>query len=148
MRRTTPKERRKKERNKSKLSLYNHEDALKVLGKINQRLPFLSAIFLAVIFQTLCFAESIQGVGSGEGAHYFEYNQSRSINARHYGLIPDSSIDQSSMLVRAIKYASENKEIDCVRKEFPTFNQAEGHMYEVVFLIPNICSKLLENSIL
>jgi parallel beta-helix repeat protein len=111
---TTPKERRKKERNKSKLSLYNHEDALKVLGKINQRLPFLSAIFLAVIFQTLCFAESIQGVGSGEGAHYFEYNQSRSINARHYGLIPDSSIDQSSMLVRAIKYASENKEIDCV----------------------------------
>ena len=43
-----------------------------------------------------------------------EYNQSRSINARDYGLIPDSSIDQSSMLARAIKYASENKEIDSV----------------------------------
>jgi hypothetical protein len=71
-------------------------------------------MFLTLVFQALCFAESIQGDGSGEGAHYLEYNQSRSINARDYGLIPDSSIDQSSMLARAIKYASENKEIDSV----------------------------------
>jgi hypothetical protein len=81
---------------------------------VNQKLPFLSVMFLTLVFQALCFAESIQGDGSGEGAHYLEYNQSRSINARDYGLIPDSSIDQSSMLARAIKYASENKEIDSV----------------------------------
>ena len=80
---------------------------------MNQKLPFLSVIFLTFVFQALCFAESIQGDGS-EGVHYLEYNQSRSINAEDYGLIPGSSMDQSSMLVRAIKYASENKEIDCV----------------------------------
>jgi parallel beta-helix repeat protein len=81
---------------------------------VNQKLPFLGVIFLTLVFEALCFAESIQCVGSGEGAHYFEYNQSRSINARDYGLIPDSSIDQSSMLARAIKYASGNKEVDSV----------------------------------
>ena len=81
---------------------------------MNQRLAFLSATFLAVALQVLCFAESIQGVGAGEGEHYLEYNRSRSINARDYGLIPGSSMDQSSMLARAIKYASEKKEVDCV----------------------------------
>ena len=113
-RRTTPKERRKKERSKSKLYFHNWEDAQKFLGKMNQRLAFLSATFLAVVLQALCFAESIQGVGAGEGEHYLEYNRSRSINARDYGLIPGSSMDQSSMLARAIKYASEKKEVDCV----------------------------------
>ena len=113
-RRTTPKERRKKERSKSKLYFHNWEDAQIVLGKMNQRLAFLSATFLAVVLQALCFAESIQGVGAGEGEHYLEYNRSRSINARDYGLIPGSSMDQSSMLARAIKYASEKKEVDCV----------------------------------
>jgi parallel beta-helix repeat protein len=106
---TTP-----KERSKSKLRCCNQQEAQIVLGEMNQRLPLLIAIFLALVFQVLCFAESIQGVGAGEGAHYFEYNQSRSINARDYGLIPGSSMDQSSMLARAIKYASEKKEVDCV----------------------------------
>ena len=113
-RRTTPKERRKKERSKSKLYFHNWEDAQIVLDEMNQSLPSLIAIFLALVFQALCFAESIQGVGAGEGAHYLEYNRSRSINARDYGLISGSSMDQSSMLTRAIKYASENKEVDCV----------------------------------
>jgi parallel beta-helix repeat protein len=81
---------------------------------VNQKLPFLSVIFLTLVFQALCFAESIQGVGAGEGAHYLEYNKSRSINAEDYGLIPGSSMDQSSMLARAIQYASEKKEFDCV----------------------------------
>ena len=112
--RTTPKERRKKEKSKSKLPCYNRHETQIVLGKMNQRLPFLIAIFLALVFRTLCFAESIQGIGSGEGSHYFEYNKSRSINARDYGLLPGSSMDQSSMLARAIKYASESKEIDSV----------------------------------
>ena len=75
---------------------------------MNQKLPFLSVIFLTLVFQALCFAESIQGDGS-EGVHYLEYNQSRSINAEDYGLIPGSSMDQSSMLARAIQYASEKK---------------------------------------
>ena len=113
-RRTTPKERRKKERSKSKLYFHNWEDAQIVLDEMNQSLPSLIAIFLALVFQALCFAESIQGVGAGEGEHYLEYNRSRSINARDYGLISGSSMDQSSMLTRAIKYASENKEVDCV----------------------------------
>ena len=113
-RRTTPKERRKKERSKSKLYFHNWEDAQIVLDEMNQSLPSLIAIFLALVFQALCFAESIQGVGAGEGEHYLEYNRSRSINARDYGLIPGSSMDQSSMLARAIKYASEKKEVDCV----------------------------------
>jgi hypothetical protein len=76
---------------------------------VNQTLPFLSVIFLTLVFQALCFAESTQGVGAGEGAHYLEYNKSRSINAEDYGLIPGSSMDQSSMLARAIQYASEKK---------------------------------------
>ena len=79
-----------------------------MVSKIKQKLPFLIAIFFAFVFRTLCFAESVQGIGSGEGAHYLEYNKSRAINARDYGLFPDSSMDQSSMLARAIKYASDN----------------------------------------
>ena len=81
---------------------------------MNQKIPFLSVIFLTLVFQALCFAESTQGVGAREGAHYLEYNKSRSINAEDYGLIPGSSMDQSSMLARAIQYASEKKEFDCV----------------------------------
>ena len=61
------------------------------------------AIFLALVFQALCFAESIQGIGSEEGAQYLKYNKSRSINARDYGLLTGSSMDQSSMQARAIK---------------------------------------------
>ena len=109
-----PRKTAKTKRSNPKLCSHNREDAQKVLGKMNQRLPFLIATFLSVIFETLCFAESIQGVGAEEGAHYFEYNQSRSINARDYGLIPGSSMDQSSMLARAIKYACGNKEVDYV----------------------------------
>ena len=109
-----PRKTAKIKRSNPKLCSHNREDAQKVLGKMNQRLPFLIATFLSVVFQTLCLAESIQGVGAGEGAHYFEYNQSRSINARDYGLIPGSSMNQTSMLAQALKYASEKKEIDCV----------------------------------
>ena len=124
--RTTPKERRKKERSKSKLYFHNWEDAQIVLGKMNQSLPFLIATFLSVIFQALCFAELIQGVGAGEGEHYLEYNRSRSINARDYGLIPGSSMDQSSMLARAIKYASEKKDVDCVYVPEGTYQFAQS----------------------
>ena len=92
----------------------NRKDAQTVLGNMNQKLPILIAIFSALVFQPLCFAESIQSIGSGEESHYLEYNQSRSINAKDYGLIPGSSMDQSSMLARAIKYACEKKEVDCV----------------------------------
>ena len=109
-----PRKTAKTKRSNPKLSSHTWQEAQIVLGKMNQRLPFLSTIFLTLVFQTLCFAESIQGVGAGKGAHYLEYNQSRSINARDYGLIPGSSMDQSSMLARAIKYASGNKEVDCV----------------------------------
>ena len=109
-----PRKTAKTKRTNPKLYSHNREDTQIVLGKMNQRLPFLIAIFLTLVFQTLCFAESIQGVGAGEGGHYLEYNRSRSINARDYGLIPGSSMDQSSMLARAINYASDNKEIDCV----------------------------------
>ncbi len=84
------------------------------------------AIFLALVFQALCFAESIQGIGSEEGAQYLEYNKSRSINARDYGLLHGSSMDQSSMLDRAIKYASESKEIDSVYVPEGTYQFAQS----------------------
>jgi hypothetical protein len=51
---------------------------------MNQKLPILIAIFSALVFQPLCFAESIQRIGSGEESHYLEFNRSRSINARDY----------------------------------------------------------------
>ena len=60
------------------------------------------------------FAESIQSIGSGEESHYLEFNRSRSINARDYGLLSGSSMDQSSILAQVMKYASEDKEIDSV----------------------------------
>ena len=101
---------------------------LKLLTRITSLLVFMKYIplFLAVVFQTLCFAESIQGVGAGEEAHYLEYNRSRSINARDYGLLPGSSMDQSSMLARAIKYASGNNEVDSVYVPEGTYQFTES----------------------
>ena len=101
---------------------------LKLLTRITSLLVFMKYIplFLAVVFQTLCFAESIQGVGAGEGAHYLEYNRSRSINARDYGLLPGSSMDQSSMLARAIKHASEDNEVDSVYVPEGTYQFTES----------------------
>ena len=66
-------------------------------------------------FPKLCFAES-KALDQVRW-HYLEFNRSRSINAIDYGLLSGSSIDQSSMLARAIKYASGNKEIDSVIEE-------------------------------
>ena len=109
-----PRKTAKTKRTNPKPYSHNRKDDQTVLGNMNQRLPILSATFLAVVFQPLCFAESIQSIGSGEESHYLEFNRSRSINAIDYGLLSGSSIDQSSMLARAIKYACGNKEVDCV----------------------------------